>query len=58
MATTTMTYDEFKAAYTRAFHSAMQYTPNQVGSRTFTDRMAELADTYPAFLDQLEAEDE
>ncbi len=51
-----MTYDEFKSEMTTMFKQAMKYTPMQAGSRIWTDRMADLADEYPAYDAQLEDE--
>ena len=51
-----MTYEEFKTAYTAAFKRAMSYKPSEVGSRVYTDQMADLADDYPEFADRAENE--
>lgn len=51
-----MTYEEFKAAYLAAFNSMNKYTPNQVGSDLFAEKLADLADAYPEFEAQMEAE--
>ena len=52
----TMTYEEFKKAYTQAFNSMMNYTCEQVGSSHFAEKMAELSDAYPEFEARLENE--
>lgn len=53
-----MTYDEFAAAYRAAFKAMNGYTLEQVGSQTYMEKMVELADAYPEFLERLEAEEE
>lgn len=51
-----LSYEEFKKQYRRAFDSANKYTPDETGSSAFTDKMAELADKYPDFLERFEGE--
>ena len=51
-----MTYEEFKIAYTNAFKSMMRYKITEIGSGHFAEKMAELADAYPDFADQVESE--
>jgi diguanylate cyclase (GGDEF)-like protein len=53
-----LTYDDFSKQYRDAFSQSMKYTPDQIGSKTFTDKMAALADEYPDFLERLESEEE
>lgn len=53
-----LTYDQFAQQYRQAFKDAMRYTPNQVGWRTFTDKMAEFSDAHPEFVARLEAEED
>lgn len=51
-----MTYAEFKTEYTNLFTAMMQYSPNQVGSVIYAEKMAKLADEYPEFADAVENE--
>lgn len=44
-----MTYEEFKTAYTMAFNAMFKYTPDQVGSLIFAEKLAKLSDDYPEF---------
>jgi len=48
-----MTYEEFKAAFNEAFKNAAKYEAGQIGYRIAVDRMAELADLYPAFEERM-----
>jgi hypothetical protein len=52
---TELTYDEFVKQYTEAFKNCMKYNPNQVGSQIYTEKMVQLADDYPDFLETFEA---
>lgn len=51
-----MTYAEFKIAYTKAFENSMKYSLGQVGSKHYIEKMADLAEAYPEFEAELEAE--
>jgi hypothetical protein len=51
-----MTYAEFKAEYEALFNRMMSYSPDQVGSGIYAEKMAELADAYPEFDERLEDE--
>ena len=51
-----MTYNEFKAAYIKAFNAMCKYTPDQVGMAYFADKMADLADEYPDWTEMVENE--
>lgn len=52
-----MTYDEFKAEFTKAFtHATVTYTPGQIGFRIANERMAELADAHPEYEERIFAE--
>jgi hypothetical protein len=51
-----MTYEEFKTAYTNAFNSMAKYKVDEVGSSYFAEKMADLSDAYPEFEARLEAE--
>lgn len=54
---TQMTYEEFKVAYTDAFNRSMKYSPNEVGSSLYANKMSELSGTYPEFAEIVENED-
>jgi len=51
-----MTYEDFKNEYTANFNLMMKYSPSQVGSSIYAEKMASLADSYPDFLTTLENE--
>jgi hypothetical protein len=51
-----MTYDEFKAEYTKLFNLSFKYTVNQAGSSYYVQKLAELADAYPEFESRIENE--
>ena len=51
-----MDYEAFKAEYTKIFKRMMGYSPDQVGSGHFAEKLADLADEYPEFEERLEAE--
>ena len=53
-----MTFTEFAAAYRAAFEAGMKYSPNEVGSTIFVEKMADLADAYPEHLARFEAEED
>jgi hypothetical protein len=53
-----LSYEEFSKQYREAFNQSNKYTPDQIGSRRFTDEMADLADAYPGYLERFEAEEE
>lgn len=49
-----MTFAEFKKAYETAFKNSNKYTPDEVGSKHYTDQMAELADARPEWVEFVE----
>ena len=49
-----MSFNEFKKAYETAFQNSNKYTPDEVGSKHYTDQMAELADAHPEWVDLVE----
>ncbi len=49
-------FESFKTAYLKAFGEAQKYTTEQVGSRRWTDEMAEMSDARPAWVERIEAE--
>ena len=51
-----MSYEEFKKAYTECFDLMMKYSPDQIGARIYSERMAELSDEYPEFEERLLSE--
>ena len=51
-----MTYEEFKAEYTKAFERMMGYSCDQAGSRVYAEKMADLADAHPVWADRVESE--
>jgi len=51
-----MTYEEFKTEYTKLFMAMNRYTLREVGSKINAERMADLADMYPAYEEMLENE--
>ena len=51
-----MTYEEFKTEYTKLFNLMMSYSPKEVGSGIYCEKLAELADKYPEHEEQLEDE--
>lgn len=51
-----LTYEQFEAEYRKAYDRMQQYTPDEVGSSHYAERMAELADAYPDYLEKLESE--
>jgi hypothetical protein len=52
----TLTYDQFKKSYGDAFQAMNRYTPEEVGSGHYAEKMAELADAYPEHMAKLDAE--
>jgi len=53
-----MSFDEFKSAYLDAFKQSNKYTIDQAGSGYWMDRMAELNDAHPDWVERIEAEAE
>jgi hypothetical protein len=51
-----MTLEEFKTVYTKTFNTMMQYSPNEVGSTIYAEKLAVLSDEYPEFTEIVEAE--
>lgn len=48
-----MTYEEFKAEFNKAFANAAKYEAGQIGYRIAVDRMAELADMHPDYEERM-----
>jgi len=51
-----MTYEQFKSEYTKAYANMLKYTLNQVGSKIYAEKMADLADAQPEWAEQVENE--
>ena len=51
-----MTYEEFKAQYSRLFKNMMSYSPEMVGAGMYAEKMAALSDEYPEFAERVENE--
>ena len=51
-----MTYEAFKAEFTKLFNLSFKYTVNQAGSGYYVEKLAELADAYPEFETRIENE--
>ena len=51
-----MTYNDFKIEYTDIFKKMMSYSPEQIGSGIYAEKMADLEEQYPEFAEQAENE--
>lgn len=51
----TLSYDRFAMLYQQAYRQMQKYSPDEVGSDVYAERMARLADAYPEYLQRLEA---
>ena len=51
-----MTYNEFKSEYLTAFTKMMSYSPNEIGSLMYANKMADLADMNPTWAERAENE--
>ena len=49
-------YEKFKVEYTKTFKRMMGYSPDQVGSGHYAEKLADLSDAYPEFEERLEDE--
>ena len=52
------TYEEFRDEYRRLFSEMMKYSPDEVGSSHFAEKMAVLADQNPEWAERVESEQE
>ena len=52
----TLTYEQFKDEYVRLFMRMMSYSPAQVGSGIYCEKMADLVDAHPGFEGRMEDE--
>lgn len=46
---TITTYAQFAKAYDGLVHAMLAYTPDQIGSAHFADRLADLVEAHPQF---------
>ncbi len=51
-----MTFEEFAAAYRATFAQMMKYSPKEVGSTIYVEKLAALADAHPEWAEQVENE--
>jgi hypothetical protein len=49
-----MTYEEFKTEYTKAFKAMMSYSPKEIGSQVYAEKLADLYDSNPVWADDVE----
>ena len=42
-----MTFDEFREEYISLIETMFQYTPNQVGSQVFAEKLSDLTESVP-----------
>ena len=51
-----MTFEAFAVLYKATFAKMMTYSPKQVGSAIYVEKLANLADAYPEWAEQVEAD--
>ena len=51
-----MTYEEFKNEMQSLLNKSFKYTPDQAGSRIFSEKMADLAEKYPEYEKMLDVD--
>jgi len=51
-----MTYEDFRKEYVDIFNKMMSYSPKEVGSQIFCERMEEMAHQFPEFAERCESE--
>lgn len=51
-----MTFEEFAKAYRATFAKMMTYKLTEVGSAIYVEKLAALADAFPEWAEQVEAE--
>ena len=49
-----MTFEAFAALYLATFAKMMEYSPNEVGSGIYVEKLAALYDAFPEWAEQLE----
>lgn len=50
-----MTFDDFAKVYRATFALMMAYSPNEVGSAIYVEKLADLSDAHPDWAEQLES---
>lgn len=53
---TPLTYEAFAALYRSTFATMMTYSPKQIGSGIYIEKLAALADAYPEWAEAVEEE--
>lgn len=53
---TPMTYEAFAKLYHATFATMMSYSPNQVGSAIYVEKLAALSDDHPVWAELVENE--
>jgi predicted RNA methylase len=56
--TAKLDYEGFRKEYEELFNRMMSYSPNEVGSGIYADKMAKLSDDYPEFMDRFDRNDD
>ncbi len=51
-----MTFEEFANAYRATFATMMTYSPKEVGSTIYVEKLAALYDAHPEWADAIESE--
>lgn len=51
-----MTYEEFAAVYRATFAKMMTYSPKEIGSGVYCEKLEALANAYPAWAETVEDE--
>jgi hypothetical protein len=49
-----MNYETFKAEYIQNFRQMMKYSPNEVGSGMYAEKLADMAEAHPEWAEQVE----
>lgn len=47
-------YNSFKAEYLNNFKIMMTYKPNEIGSKIYAEKMAEMYDLHPEWVEKIE----
>ena len=50
------TYQQVKSEYKNLFKKMMSYKPDQVGAEVYAEKMADLEENYPDFVEKIELE--
>ena len=51
-----MTFEAFAVVYKATFAKMMHYSPNEVGSAIYVEKLAALADAFPEWAELVEAQ--